>query len=238
MVLYLIVGTLTGCKKDTVVEKTIASNVEARAAQKAKARAKKAAEPARIKAMNWRTVSVVSSYAPAGRKRIDALGDTFPWRVNVFEETGDNNYDRVELDRDRDGEIDERWRFRNSRWEKFAGRLFWSGTAWVQAGEGEVALPKVSTATAAGEPLHKIAVEMLRHKAANHEIADFFAGHGPKIALYDDDWDAKWDRAEVDRDRDGIVDEKWLRKGKALTRRLLKEKQAFTFRDGTWVEIR
>jgi hypothetical protein len=225
-----------GCKQETVVDKKRAVDEPARVSQKAQERANKAQGPAQLEAMNWRVVAIASSFAPAGRKRIDALGDSFPWRVNVFEETGDTNYDRVELDRDRDGEIDEKWHFRQDRWEKFAGRLFWSGTAWVQAGTGEVALPKVSTATTAGEPLYKIAVEMLQHKAADHEIVDFFADHGPKVALHDDDRDAKWDRAEIDRDRDGTVDEKWLRKGDELTRRLLAEKQVFSFRAGRWVE--
>lgn len=228
---------LTGCKKETIVDKQQAAAAEQRVAEEKQAQKQRAKGPEKVKAMNWRVIAIASSFASIGRSRIDALGDRFEWKVNVFEETGDNGYDRVELDKDRDGKVDETWRSRNGRWEKFDGRLFWSGTEWVQAGAGQVELPKVSTRTDGGEPLHKAAIEMLQHKAVNYEVADFLAGHGPRISLHDDDWDARWDRADVDRDRDGAIDEKWTRKGDVLTREVLADKRSFTFRDNRWVEV-
>lgn len=229
------IAALAGCNEKSNVEKTIAANQQVNEAQEAEERAEKAEELKLYTARNWRVVAVAQSFAPPGRKRIDALGDEFPWRVDVFEETGDNSYDRLELDSDRDGEFDETWRFRNDRWEKFGGRLFWSGRTWVQTGKGEVALPDVSTVTAGGEALFKVAVEMLQHKAANYEVEDFFAGKGPKVSLHDDDWDARWDRATIDADRDGTIDEKWSRKADALTREVLADKRTFRWRDGRWV---
>ncbi|GEM_PF-3542060 len=227
---------LGGCKQKTVVDKHAEENAVEREKQLQARRDEKGKEVKKLKRLNWRAIAVAMSYAPGGRKRIDALGPEFPWKVDVFEETGDSNYDRVVLDMDRDGTKDEVWRFEGGRWTKFEGRLFWSGRQWVQAGRGEAALPDVATVTAGGKPLYKLAVEMLEHKATDYEMADYFAGHGPKASLFDDDWDARWDRADLDKDRDGKIDEKWLRKGKKLTRRVLADKKAFVYKDGHWVE--
>lgn len=229
-------STVVGCKQPTSVDKKLEQTQQVRETQKAQKRVNKAQELKQGTAMNWRVIAVAQSFASPGRKRIDALGDEFGWKVDVYEETGDNNYDRVDLDRDRDGKIDESWTYRSSRWEKFGGRLFWSGREWVRAGGGQVALPSVSTVTAGGEPLHKVAIEMLQHRAVDYEVADYFAGHGPKVSLKDADWDARWDSAEIDRDRDGVVDETWVRKGDVLTRTVIADKRSFRFREGTWQE--
>ena len=226
-----------GCKKETVVDKMIVETERARLSEKAARRKAQVDAPKRDEANNWRVIAIASSYAPAGRERIDAIGEAFPWKVDIFEETGDHSYDRVEIDRDRDGTSDETWRYANGRWEKYSGRLFWSGRRWLAVGKGQVELPRVATSTKGGEPLHRAAVEMLQHRAVDYSVADFLVGHGPKISLHDDDWDARWDRAEVDRDRDGVIDEKWARKGEQLTREILTTKQRFRFQSGSWVAL-
>lgn len=232
----LIAVSLCACKGKTVVDKQLAENDKLRAEQLAAERQEEGEKPALLRRMNWRVIQVASSFTPIGRKRIDAIGDPFAWKVDIYETSGDNAYDRVDLDLDRDGTIDETWKRKDGTWTKFDGRLFWNGREWRQAGRGAMVLPNVATQTEGGEPLFVAARAMLYGKASNYEEKDLFAGKGPHIALHDDDWDAKWDRAEVDRDRDGKIDERWVRTGDELIREVLADKRKFVFTGDRWVQ--
>ena len=70
-----------------------------------------------------------SHQATPNEKVKDALSG-YPWKVNLYEETGDNQYDRLKIDKNRDDRWDDSWTFKGGRWEKEGGYA-WTGSGWT-----------------------------------------------------------------------------------------------------------
>lgn len=80
----------------------------------------------------------------------------------------------------------------------------------------------------------EVARVMLEERATSEKIKDLFRGSGPKVNIYDDDKDGRWDRAKVDWNRDEIDDEKLNVKNGVLERRDEKSGQIKVFGGGAW----
>jgi hypothetical protein len=63
----------------------------------------------------------------------DVLGPASPWKLNLYDDNNDGQWDRGKLDYDRDEVDDEKWTFKQGRWEaNREGKVFeWSGSAWM-----------------------------------------------------------------------------------------------------------
>ena len=66
----------------------------------------------------------------SGSKGKDVLGPASPWKLNLYDDDGDGQWDRGKLDTNRDEVDDEKWNFKNGRWEKDGGRSLWLGSKW------------------------------------------------------------------------------------------------------------
>ncbi len=187
-------------------------------------------------ALEWRVIAVASAYAARNRTREDALGERFPWKVGIFEETTDNSYDRVTIDHDRDGEVDETWKWIDSRWTRHDGRVAWGGKDWMPAAGMAPGNARAPAAKGETTIYQRLAVAMRDQRATNYEVRDYLAGDGPLFDLKDTDWDARWDLAEVDKDRDGKVDETWTCHDGLVIRRVNATRKVFEFRNGDWVQ--
>jgi len=80
------------------------------------------------------------------------LGPANPWKLNLYDDDRDGQWDRAKLDYDRDEIDDEKWNFKKGRWEKDGGATIWVGDRWVGssdlASEGET---RAATAARARE---------------------------------------------------------------------------------------
>ncbi|MDY0060380.1 MAG: hypothetical protein RBU45_11255 [Myxococcota bacterium] len=189
-----------------------------------------------------------SHQATPNEKVKDALSG-YPWKVNLYEETGDAQYDRLKIDKNRDDTWDDSWTFKSGRWEKQGGYA-WTGQGWtgpdgqpVPGAAAAAATPApvaaaaaVAAPAAAADPLVRAAQELLTGRASGDKVKDLFRGAGPKVNLYDDDKDGAWDRAKVDADRNDDWEEKWTRKGGVLERKNEKTGKVLLFQGGGWVE--
>ncbi len=187
-------------------------------------------------ALEWRVIAIASAFTSKGRAREDALSKQFPWKVGIFEDNGDNTYDRVIIDHDRDGKVDETWRWVDGRWTRRDGRVAWGGKDWVPAASMKPGDSQAPVKKDAATIYLRMAATMRDQAATDYEVRDYLAGDGPRFDLKDTDWDARWDLAEVDRDRDGKVDETWTCRDGLVTRRVKARRQVFEFRNGDWVE--
>jgi len=183
--------------------------------------------------------------ANAGEKIKDAFKGN-PIKVNLYEETQDRVYDRLKIDADRDDVWDQQWtRDASGHWKREDGRLFVAG-AWVA--EAPTPTPTVTPATTPETPttpatppaepyaaqLETIAKVMLEQRATSEKIKDYFRGNGPKVNIYDDDKDGRWDRAKVDYDRDEVDDEKLTVKSGYLERKTEKTEVVRVWDNGVW----
>jgi hypothetical protein len=180
-----------------------------------------------------RIIELAQRTATPNSKEKDALGQGHP-KVNLYEDNGDNHYDRLKVDRDRDDSWDESWNYKEGRWEKDGGALVWDGGAWAspKKSTGVSATPAKSGDAEFADVAHKI----LHERASDKKIKDLHDGSGPKINLYDDDGDGKWDRAKVDRDRDDTWDESWTAKDGTVERKLAPNDKILYFKDGAWAD--
>lgn len=80
----------------------------------------------------------------------------------------------------------------------------------------------------------EVARVMLEQRATSDKIKDLFRGAGPKVNIYDDDKDGRWDRAKVDWNRDEVDDEKLNVKNGVLERKDEKSGQIKVFGNGAW----
>lgn len=149
----------------------------------------------------------------------DVLGPSSPWKLNLYDDDLDGQYDRGKLDKDRDDREDEQWTFKKGRWEKDNGRTLWLSGKWV--GDPGQVMPEIGKSAQMA-----VSPELKRYRAAM-QIAtgradrsgkgkDVLGPRSPwKLNLYDDDKDGQWDRAKLDKNRDEIDDEKWnFKKGR------------------------
>jgi len=189
--------------------------------------------------------------AVPNNKTKDALTGPNTWKVNLYEETGDTHFDRAKIDKNRDEVWDEKWTYKEGRWEKDDGTLFWSGDAWVSAAAppveptappephvevtGNTVLDSTPGAPKGDSDLADVARRVLNERATNVKAKDINGGTGIKINLYDDDADGHWDRAKIDRERDEDWEEKWTVKEGRLERN--KGGVVSVFQDGIWVSV-
>ena len=156
---------------------------------------------------------------PNGGK--DILGPKSPWKVNLYDDNSDGQWDRAKLDTNRDDIDDEKWAFKEGRWEKEGGEEIWNGERWQVAGTSSGSSSKVtnSKTSAADDPLsqYRAAMKIAGAKATGTQGKDILGPQSKwKLNLYDDNGDGQWDRAKLDTNRDDIDDEKW------------------TFKEGRW----
>jgi len=184
--------------------------------------------------------------ASPGEKIKDAFKGN-PTKVNLYEETQDTRYDRLKIDANRDDVWDVQWtRDDAGRWQREDGQVMLDGH-WQavptnpQIPPTPMAAPTPSTpatATTASEPfaaqLETVANTMLEGKATSEKLKDLFRGNGPKVNLYDDDKDGRWDRAKIDFDRDEVDDEKLTQKGGFIERKSEKTGAITTWDNGVW----
>ena len=182
-----------------------------------------------------RAIEAANAKAQPNSKKKDAL-EGKGWKINLYEETGDDHYDRAKIDRDRDETWDEKWSWKEGRWEKDEGALIWKGGAWVdpKAASDKEDAPKAPSGDR-DTAMADIAKRVLTEKAPDKKAKDFTSGAGPKVNLYDDDGDGKWDRGKVDVDRDDTWDQKWTIKGGVLERKIEATGEVSVFNQGAWV---
>ena len=191
-----------------------------------------------------RAIKAANAKATPNSKQKDAF-EGEGWKINLYEETGDDHYDRAKIDKDRDDTWDEKWNWKGGRWEKDGGALVWSGDAWVDPKAADKAPKAVDKAAKADDKpaaggdrdtaLAQYATRVLTERASGKKAKDITRGSGPKINLYDDDGDGKWDRGKVDTNRDDTWDQKWTVKGGVLERKIEASGEVSVFEDGAWV---
>lgn len=187
-----------------------------------------------------KAIAAANASAAPNSKNKDAFRGK-GWKINLYEETGDNHYDRAKVDKDRDGTWDEKWNWKKGRWEKDGGATIWSKGAWVSAKEADKAAAEQpadkqpTEAAATGDTdMADMAKKILNDRATGAKAKDVSRGRGPKFNFYDDNGDGKWDRAKVDKDRDDNWDEKWTVKDGTLERKIVSSGELKIFKDGAW----
>lgn len=166
-----------------------------------------------------------------------------PVKVNLYEETGDASFDRLKVDANRDDVWDAQWVRKGGHWSREDGAV-WVDGRWSGGGAPEVAAvaevaevgsPAAPAASPVEARLLVAAKAMLEQRATSRKTKDLFNGVGPKINMYDDDGDGRWDRAKVDFERDGTWDESWTVKGGVLERKVNATGAISVFANGAWV---
>ena len=157
-------------------------------------------------------MKIATSRADRSGKGKDVLGSSSPWKLNLYDDNGDGQWDRGKLDTNRDEVDDEKWNFKNGRWEKDGGRTIWQGNRWVpdsaKSSKLDVARSRPSDPDATR---YQRAMKIATSRAhSSGKGKDVLGGSSPwKLNLYDDDKNGTWDRAKLDKNRDDVDDEKW-----------------------------
>ncbi|MCA9263155.1 MAG: hypothetical protein KDA60_04880 [Planctomycetales bacterium] len=73
----------------------------------------------------------LSKADPSGKGK-DVLGSRSPWKLNLYDDDKDGQWDRAKLDTNRDEVDDEKWNFKHGRWEKDGGATIWADDRWVK----------------------------------------------------------------------------------------------------------
>ena len=154
---------------------------------------------------------IASAYVDSSGKGKDVLGSGHPWKLNLYDDDRNGQWDRAKLDTNRDGNDDEKWNFKKGRWEKDGGRTIWSNNNWIAQSASPAAAPVSKQAR------YQAAMSIAQGRAtASGKGKDVLGGSSPwKLNLYDDNRDGKWDRGKLDTNRDDVDDEKWnFKKGR------------------------
>jgi hypothetical protein len=180
------------------------------------------------------TDAEIIARAQTPAKANDKIKDAFrgPIKVNIYEDTGDTAWDRVKVDRNRDEVWDEQWVLKGGQWTRDDGRDAWTGSGWASEG----AAAKTDTPAAPAAELSEVVDLLLNQRATSDKIKDLKRGAGPKINVYDDDKDGRWDRAKVDHERDERWDESWTVKVGRVERKKEATGVVYLFDGGAWVE--
>ena len=151
---------------------------------------------------------IATGKADASGKGKDVLGSKSPWKLNLYDDDGDGQWDRAKLDTNRDEVDDEKWTFKNSRWEKNSGTQIWAGDRWESA-QAVSAAQENSANPNAGR--YRQAMKLANGRAnSSGKGKDVLGSRSPwKLNLYDDNRDGRWERGKLDTNRDGVEDEKW-----------------------------
>ena len=174
-------------------------------------------------------MKVAMSRANVSGKAKDVLGRNSPWKLNLYDDNRDGTWDRAKLDTNRDNVDDEKWNFKNGRWEKNGGQLVWSRSNWVSPGKLASGIQKSSDPKLAR---YREAFKIASAKAdRSGKGKDVLGRNSPwKLNLYDDNRDGVWDRAKLDTNRDEVDDEKWTFKNG----RWEKSNGQLVWADGNW----
>jgi hypothetical protein len=209
---------------DTASDKNTSSNVNALVAPPANQAASQVKNSSENGTLLASAMKIATSASKPGAGK-DVLGASSPWKLNLYDDNADGQWDRGKLDFNRDDVDDEKWNFKEGRWEKEGGHEIWNGTAW-QASDAPVATVASTTTTAPAKPAASAATaapaadEALTNYRAAMKIATAKAVKGKgkdvlgakskwKLNLYDDNNDGQWDRGKLDTNRDEVDDEKW-----------------------------
>ena len=158
--------------------------------------------------------------APADRsgKGKDVLGPSSPWKLNLYDDDKDGQWDRGKLDTNRDNVDDEKWNFKQGRWEKDGGAAIWVKSEWVVASTTPTTVkPEAPIAIDQNQARYQSAMRIALGPAdRSGKGKDVLGPASPwKLNLYDDDKDGQWDRGKLDKNRDEVDDEKWnFKKGR------------------------
>ncbi len=174
-------------------------------------------------------MKVAMSRANSSGKGKDVLGESSSWKLNLYDDDRDGTWDRAKLDTNRDAVDEEKWTFKNGRWEKNEGRLVWSDSRWIASGEMSKAIRTSSDPSLAR---YVAAMEIAIGRAnSSGKGKDVLGESSPwKLNFYDDDRDGTWDRAKLDTNRDEVDDEKWTFKNG----RWEKNSGQMVWLDGNW----
>jgi hypothetical protein len=162
----------------------------------------------------YRAAMKIAGARATGAQGKDVLGAQSKWKLNLYDDDGDGQWDRAKLDTNRDDFDDEKWAFKEGRWEKDGGEEIWNGERWQAAGTSSGSSSKVTNGKSsdADDPLsqYRAAMKIAGAKATGAQGKDVLGAQSKwKLNLYDDDGDGQWDRAKLDTNRDDIDDEKW-----------------------------
>jgi hypothetical protein len=142
----------------------------------------------------------------------DVLGPASPWKLNLYDDNGDGQWDRGKLDYDRDEVDDEKWTFKKGRWEKDGGTTIWTDGRWASVRKAKSATSTTGKQAPANSSLarYRQAMGIATSRATSSKGKDVLGPSSPwKLNLYDDNKDGQWDRGKLDYDRDEVDDEKW-----------------------------
>ena len=186
-------------------------------------------------------MTFATAKADSSGKGKDVLGQSSPWKLNLYDDNKDGQWDRGKLDTNRDELDDEKWNFKNGSWEKDGGKTVWSGNNWRQKAEAApnellganpVANQPQSTSDHLQDRYRKAMKIATQAADPSGKGKDVLGPSSPwKLNLYDDDKDGKWDRGKLDTNRDEIDDEKWnFKRG-----RWEKDGGATEWKDDRWI---
>lgn len=141
------------------------------------------------------------------------------WKINIYEDTGDDLLDRIKIDKNRDDVWDEAWSIKSDgHWERDGDGVHLETLAGAPTSIRSI--DGSSANTGAVQNSNPASVEAARYKAIfgllknrsakpNGKIKDLSQGTGWKINLYEDTGDSVYDRVKIDFDRDDKWDETW-----------------------------
>ena len=75
-------------------------------------------------------MQIATARADRSGKGKDVLGSRSPWKLNLYDDDKDGQWDRGKLDTNRNDIDDEKWNFKDGRWEKDGGSTIWVGNDW------------------------------------------------------------------------------------------------------------
>lgn len=147
------------------------------------------------------------------------------YKLNVYQDPGNDTVNRLKIDLDRDGKWDEKWTFegRGGISRKVAPRddeaytveQTWDGSAWSGGPPAEEEFPPAEPATtedgSATElaPAEAAAMSWQGKALASTKLKDVSKGESWKINVYQDEGRTTANRLKIDLDRDDKWDQKW-----------------------------
>ena len=188
-------------------------------------------------ALDDATIAARADQAASPGEKIKDAFKTNATKVNLYEETQDTVYDRLKIDSNRDDVWDQQWTRVDGHWKRDDGKLLVAGQ-WADTAPTAPTPEAPATPVPAAEPyaaqLAQVAKVMLEERATSDKIKDYFRGNGPKVNIYDDNKDGRWDRAKVDYDRDEVDDDKLTVKAGFLERKVEKTGVVSVWDSGAW----
>lgn len=164
--------------------------------------------------VDWMQEAMQIATGPVDKKSgKDVLGPKSPWKLNLYDDDGDGSWDRGKLDTNRDDVDDEKWNYKEGRWEREGGNQIWDGARWMAIETPDkpaASVPSPPASTDAKALMYREAMKIATSGASGQKGKDVLGSKHPwKLNLYDDDGNGRWDRGKLDTNRDEVDDEKW-----------------------------